>query len=44
MLGGPDGRTLYLVTAPISTESVVSTTCSGRIEQIEVEVPRAGLP
>jgi len=44
MLGGPEGRTLYTVTAPISTESVVSTTFAGRIEQIDVDVPGAGLP
>jgi sugar lactone lactonase YvrE len=44
MLGGPEGKTLYMVTAPISTESVVSTTFAGRIEQVDVDVPGAGLP
>ena len=44
MLGGPEGNTLYAVTAPISTEAVVSTTFAGRIEQTEVDVPGAGLP
>ncbi len=44
MLGGPEGNTLYTVTAPISTEAVVSTTFAGRIEQTEVDVPGAGLP
>ncbi len=37
MLGGDDRRTLYLVTAPTSTESVVSVTRSGRIEQARVD-------
>ncbi|MGH9206202.1 MAG: SMP-30/gluconolactonase/LRE family protein, partial [Acidimicrobiales bacterium] len=44
MLGGSDRRTLYLMTAPISTESVVSTVRSARIEQARVEVAGAGLP
>jgi sugar lactone lactonase YvrE len=44
MLGGPEGKTLYLVTAPDSTESVVSSTFAGRIEQVDVDVPGAGLP
>ena len=44
MLGGEDGRTLYLVTAPTSTESVISLTRSGRLEQARVDVERAGLP
>ena len=44
MLGGADRRTLYVMTAPTSTESVVSTTRSGRIEQARVEVGGAGLP
>ncbi len=44
MLGGEDGRTLYLVTAPTSTESVVSVTRSGRLEQARVAVGRAGRP
>jgi len=44
MLGGSDRRTLYLMTAPTSTESVVSTVSSARIEQARVEVGGAGLP
>jgi len=44
MLGGSDRRTLYLMTAPTSTESVVSTVRSARIEQARVEVGGAGLP
>jgi sugar lactone lactonase YvrE len=44
MLGGSDGRTLYLVSAPTSTESVASTTRFGRIEQARVDVAGAGLP
>ncbi len=44
MLGGTDRRTLYLVTAPISTEAVVAAKRDGRIEQVHVDVPGAGLP
>jgi sugar lactone lactonase YvrE len=44
MLGGTERTTLYLVTAQTSTESLVSATRAGQIEQVEVEVPGAGLP
>ena len=44
MLGGEDRRTLYLVTAPTSTESEVRGSRTGRIEQARVEVGGAGLP
>jgi len=44
MLGGDDRRTLYLVTAPTSTESEVSVLQSGRIEQARVAVGGAGWP
>jgi sugar lactone lactonase YvrE len=44
MLGGSDGDTLYLMTAPTSTESVVNATRAARIEQAHVEVGGAGLP
>jgi len=44
MLGGSDRRTLYLMTAPTSTESVVSTVRSAGIEQARVEIGGAGLP
>jgi sugar lactone lactonase YvrE len=44
MLGGEDRRTLYMMTAPTSTESVVSVDRSARIERATVDVPGAGLP
>jgi sugar lactone lactonase YvrE len=44
MLGGDDRRTLYVMTAPSSTESVVSQSRSGLIESVRVAVPGAGLP
>ncbi len=44
MLGGADRSTLYVMTAPTGTESVVSMERSGRIEQAPVEVGGAGLP
>ncbi len=44
MLGGADRRTLYMMTAPTSTESVASASRHGRIEQARVEVAGAGLP
>jgi sugar lactone lactonase YvrE len=44
MLGGADLRTLYMMTAPTSKESVVSVARSGRIERAPVEVGGAGLP
>jgi sugar lactone lactonase YvrE len=44
MLGGADRRTLFVMTAPTSTESVVSVTRTGRIERVRVDVPGAGLP
>jgi sugar lactone lactonase YvrE len=44
MLGGEDRRTLFAVTAATSTESEVSRTRSGRIEQARVDVGGAGLP
>ncbi len=44
MLGGDDRCTLFVMTAPTSTESVVSATRTGRIEQARVEVGGAGLP
>ncbi|MGI9615380.1 MAG: SMP-30/gluconolactonase/LRE family protein [Acidimicrobiales bacterium] len=43
MLGGDDGRTLYLITAPTSGEKAAATR-NGRIESIQVDIPRAGLP
>lgn len=44
MLGGPDRRTLYALTAPSSLASVASAAPNGRIEAIEVDVPGAGWP
>ncbi len=44
MLGGSDRRTLYMMTAPTSTESVASSRRAGRIEQARVEVRGVGLP
>ena len=44
MLGGGDRRTLFLMTAPTSRETVASVARSGRIEQTPVAVAGAGLP
>ena len=44
MLGGPDGRTLFVATAPNSDPEKCRATRGGRIETTHVEVPRAGLP
>jgi len=44
MLGGPDGRTLFVSTAPNSDPEKCRATRGGRIETTQVEVPRAGLP
>lgn len=44
MLGGEDGRTLFMITAPTSDDLTVSAEKLGRIEVAEVEVPRAGRP
>jgi sugar lactone lactonase YvrE len=43
MLGGPDGRTLFICTAPDSDPDKTGGR-GGRIEIVEVDVPRAGLP
>jgi sugar lactone lactonase YvrE len=43
MLGGPERRTLFLCTAA-SSEPNQTKARTGRIEQVEVEVPGAGLP
>ncbi len=43
-LGGPDRRTLYLVTAPGHGEEQNAGKRKGRIETTEVEVPGAGWP
>jgi sugar lactone lactonase YvrE len=44
MLGGEDGRDLYLVTARDSSAAVARKERSGRIERCRVEAGHAGLP
>jgi sugar lactone lactonase YvrE len=44
MLGGPDGRTLFVATSPGSDPEKSRADRRGRIETTHVEVPRAGLP
>ena len=44
MLGGENGNTLFISTANDSTEETCLKEKSARIEVIEVDVPRAGLP
>ena len=44
MLGGPDRKTLFLMTADDFRREKVRETRSGKIEVVEVEVPGAGLP
>lgn len=44
MLGGDDGRTLFVATAPDSNPEKCRAARRGRIEFSRVEVPRAGLP
>jgi sugar lactone lactonase YvrE len=44
MLGGPEGRTLFVCTATTSQPADAREKRAGRIETVEVEVPRAGLP
>jgi hypothetical protein len=43
MLGGADGRTLFVCTAPGIGESAAARQ-EGRIEFTRVDVPHAGLP
>ena len=43
MLGGPERRTLYICTAATSDPKETQAR-TGRIEQVEVDVPGAGLP
>jgi sugar lactone lactonase YvrE len=43
MLGGDDGRTLYLVTA-VTSGSEAASSNTGRIETVRVSIPGAGLP
>jgi len=44
MLGGGDGRTLFMMTAPTSVAETVSASRQGRVMTAIVTTPRAGLP
>ena len=44
MLGGPERRTLFILTAETSHPGEARRKASGRIEIVEVDVPGAGLP
>jgi len=44
MLGGPDGRTLFVCTAQTGDPELAARPRTGAIVAIEVESPRAGLP
>jgi sugar lactone lactonase YvrE len=44
MLGGPDGRTLYVLTASTSVAEKCKERRDGRVEAVEVDVPGAGWP
>jgi len=44
MLGGDDGRTLFMMTAPSSVADVVSATRQGHILTARVQTPGAGRP
>ena len=44
MLGGPDGRTLFAMTAPTSTARIARERTDAKIETAEVSVARAGRP
>jgi sugar lactone lactonase YvrE len=44
MLGGPERRHLFLVTAPSSDANVASRAPNGHIQVVEVAVAGAGLP
>jgi len=44
MLGGDDGRTLFMLTAPSAIPGEVSAAPKGRIVVAEVDVPHAGRP
>jgi len=43
-LGGPEGKHLFVMTAPTSERDIVSAARDGKIELVEVEVPHAGPP
>ena len=44
MLGGPDRRTLFMMTAPSSSADVASAARCGHVMCVEVETPGAGRP
>jgi sugar lactone lactonase YvrE len=44
MLGGPNRKTLFVLTAESSDPEQCRTKPTGRVEITEVEVPGAGLP
>jgi sugar lactone lactonase YvrE len=44
MLGGDDGKTLFMMTAPTSLPEVAAAAPKGRIEIATVEAGHAGLP
>jgi sugar lactone lactonase YvrE len=44
MLGGEDGRTLFVCTAATSEPEACRSERTGRIETVRVDVPHAGLP
>jgi sugar lactone lactonase YvrE len=44
MLGGDDGRTLFMLTAPTFIASVASVDPKGKLLTTRVDVPHAGLP
>jgi sugar lactone lactonase YvrE len=44
MLGGPEGRHLFMMTAPSSESHAVADVTTASIEVVEVAVPHAGLP
>jgi sugar lactone lactonase YvrE len=44
MLGGEDGRTLFMLTAPTSTASIAAAAPLGRLLTAAVDSPGAGRP
>jgi sugar lactone lactonase YvrE len=44
MLGGADGRTLFMLTAPSSIALEAAAAAKGRVVAVNVDVPRAGKP
>jgi sugar lactone lactonase YvrE len=44
MLGGDDGRTLFMLTAPSSNHAAAAASPQGRLLTTVVDAPRAGLP